>query len=138
MRGKAFLDTNVLLYLLSADPAKADRAEAIVAKGGTISVQVLNEFAAIAIRKLRMAWPEVAQVLGTVRAICAVEALTVDTHDRGRALAERYGFSVYDAMIVSSALSAGCVTLYSEDMQDGLRVEDQLTIRNPFSMPKFP
>lgn len=138
MSGKPFLDTNVLLYLLSADPAKADRAEAVVAEGGAISVQVLNEFAATAIRKLRMSWLEVAQVLDSVRAICAVEPLTVETHDRGRALAERYGFSVYDAMIVSSALLAGCSMLYSEDMEDGLRVEGKLTIRNPFSASIFP
>ena len=136
MSDKRFFDTNVLLYLLSADPAKADRAEALVAEGGTISVQVLNEFAATAIRKLRMSWTEVAEVLGTIRAVCAVEAVTVETHDRGRALAQRYGFQVYDAMIVASALLAGCTTLYTEDLQDRLRVEGELTVRNPFRTAK--
>jgi predicted nucleic acid-binding protein len=47
-------------------------------------------------------------------------------------LGERYGFSVYDAMIVAAALREGCTTLYSEDMHDGLLVEDQLRIVNPF------
>ena len=53
MRGTdSFFDTHVLLYLLSGDAAQADRAEAVLALGGTISVQVLNEFAAVASRKL--------------------------------------------------------------------------------------
>ena len=64
--------------------------------------------------------------------MCPVEDLTLQTHDVGGALAERYGFSIYDAMIVASALVAGCTTLWSEDMQDGLLVEGQLRIVNPF------
>ncbi|MGH8481507.1 MAG: PIN domain-containing protein [Nevskiaceae bacterium] len=136
MSGKAFLDTNVLLYLLSSAAAKADRAEQLVAAGGVISVQVLNEFAATAIRKARLSWPEVAQALEAVRASCAVEPLTLETHDTGRALAMRYGFSVYDAMIVASSLLAGASVLYSEDLQDGQRVEGRLTIRNPFVRPR--
>lgn len=132
MSAKAFFDTNVLLYLLSADAAKADRAEALIAEGGIISVQVLNEFAATAIRKLKMSWSEVAEILDTVRAICPVQALSLETHDRGRAVAERYGFSVYDAMIVASAVLADCTVLYSEDLQHGQIVESRLTVQNPF------
>ena len=56
-----------------------------------------------------------------------------DTHERGLAVASRYGLSVYDAMIVSSALLAGCTLLYSEDMQDGQVFDRQLTVRNPFN-----
>jgi len=58
--------------------------------------------------------------------------LTAETHDLGLRLAERYGFSVYDAMIVAAALLAGCGILYSEDMQHGQRIEDRLTLCNPF------
>ena len=90
----AFFDTNVLLYLLSEDAAKADRAEDLLADGGVISVQVLNEFAAVASRKLGLAWPEIREVLGTAQALCRVEPLTMATHERGLAIAERYGFSV--------------------------------------------
>ena len=67
-----------------------------------------------------------------VRGLCPVEPLTLQSHDLGRGLSERYQFSVYDAMIVSSALLAQCDTLYSEDMQAGLRIENSLTIINPF------
>jgi predicted nucleic acid-binding protein len=128
-----FFDTNVVLYLLSADPAKADRAEELLAIGGTISIQVLNEFVAVASRKLHMSWIEIREVLAQVRAVCAVEPVTIETHERALRLAERYGISIYDALIVSAALLANCKTLYSEDMQDGQVIERQLTIRNPFT-----
>jgi predicted nucleic acid-binding protein len=131
--GEDFFDTNVVLYLLSADPAKADRAEELLAIGGTISVQVLNEFVAVASRKLRMSWIEIREVLAQVRAVCAVEPVTIETHERALRLAERYGISIYDALIVSAALLANCKTLHSEDLQDGQVIERQLTIRNPFT-----
>ncbi len=60
---KAFIDTNILLYLLSADADRADRAEVIVRNGGMISVQVLNEMANVARRKLAMPWREIIEVL---------------------------------------------------------------------------
>ena len=129
----AFFDTNVLLYLLSEDTAKADRAEDLLAEGGVISVQVLNEFAAVASRKLGLAWPEIREVLGTAQSLCRVEPLTIATHERGLAIAERYGFSVYDSLIVAAALLAGCGVLWTEDLQDGQRIEEQLTVKNPFA-----
>ena len=128
-----FHDTNVVLYLLSADTAKADRAEELLAAGGRVSVQVLNEFAAVANRNLGMGWKDIGEILAQVRAVCAVEPLAIETHERGLALASRYGLSVCDAMIVSSALLAGCTLLYSEDMQHGQVFDRQLTVRNPFN-----
>lgn len=129
---KAFIESNILLYLLSADADKADRAEEIVRAGGLISVQVLNEITNVARRKLAMSWVEINEVLALIRSICPTEPLTIETHDRGRLVAERYGISVYDAIIVAAALLAGCKTLYSEDMQDGLLIDHQLHICNPF------
>lgn len=129
---KAFIDTNILLYLLSADTAKADLSEIIVREGGLISVQVLNEMANVARRKLAMTWKAIHELLALIRSLCPVKPLTIETHDRGRLVAERYGLSVYDAMIVATALLGGCEILYSEDMQDGLLIDDQLRIRNPF------
>ncbi len=128
----AFFDTNILLYLLSSETAKADRAEETLAGGGVISVQVLNEFSAVARRKLGMSIGEIQEVLSPIRAICPIEPLTVQTHDLGLQISERYGFSVYDAMIVASALLAECSILYSEDLQHGQVLEKRLTVRNPF------
>jgi predicted nucleic acid-binding protein len=130
---EVFFDTNVVLYLLSGDAVKADRAEELLATGGIISVQVLNEFASVASRKLRLSWPEIRDVLGPIRVICPVVPLSADTHDRALILVERYGLSLYDALIVAAALLARCKTLYSEDMQHGQVIERQLTISNPFT-----
>ena len=130
--GEDFFDTHVLLYLLSADAAKADRAEELLAGGGMVSVQVLNEFASVASRKLRMPWTEIREVLALVRAVCVVEPMNLETHDAALRVAERYGLSIYDALIVAAALQAGCKTLQSEDMQDGRVIDRKLTIRNPF------
>ena len=126
-----FADTNVVLYLLDDGP-KADRAESVLADQPRISVQVLNEALVNCRRKAGLSWEETGAFLAGVRSLCQVEVLTLQTHDVGQALAERYGLSVYDAMIVASALIAGCTTLWSEDMQDGLIVEGQLRIVNPF------
>ena len=129
---EAFIDTNVLLYLLSEDTKKADQAEKILKSGAIISVQVLNEVANVALRKLSMTWMEINEFVELIQSVCSVEPLTIETHIQGRFIAERYNVSIYDAMILSAALLAGCVTLYSEDMHHDLLVESRLRIRNPF------
>lgn len=129
----SFFDSNVLLYIASADKAKADRAERLIAEGGTISVQVLNEIANVARRKMTLSWDETRAFLSMVRALLPVEPLTTALHDTGLAMAERYSFSIYDAMIVAAALQADCETLWSEDMQHGLIVEGRLRIADPFA-----
>lgn len=127
-----FADTNVVLYLLDDGP-KAERAAAILAGRPRISVQVLNEAMVNCRRKAGLSWDETGAFLAGIRALCPVEDVTLQTHDVGRALAERYGWSVYDAMIVAAALRAGCTRLWSEDLQDGQLVEDRLRIANPFA-----
>lgn len=129
---EAFFDTNVLLYLLSANEKKADRVEEILTPGSTISVQVLNEFASVAMRKLGMKVAEVRGALDPIKTICTVVPLTMLIHQRGLQVAERYGFSIYDALIVAAALDADCVTLYTEDLQHGQVIDRTLTITNPF------
>ena len=128
----SFFDTNVLVYLASSDATKADRAEAAIAKGGTISVQVLNEVANVARRKMQMSWDDTHAFLNMLRGLLTVHPLTVETHETGLRLAERYGLSTYDAMIAASALQAGCDTLWSEDMQHGMVLDEGLRILNPF------
>lgn len=135
MSARAFIDSNVVLYLLSADAAKADQAEAVIAAGGVVSVQVLNEVANVARRKLGMDWAETDELLAGLRSACSVQPLTVQTHDTGRRIAERYGLSACDAMIASAALLAGCDRLFSENMQHGLLLDRQLRVCNPFIAP---
>jgi len=126
-----FFDTNVVLHLLSAETAKAERAEELLAAGGVVSVQVLNEFASVASRKLRMPMTEIREVLSIVRVLCSVEPLSITTHDLALDLTERFRLSFYDSLIVAAARLAACDTLYSEDMQDGRRI-DGVLIQNPF------
>ncbi len=128
---KVFFDTNVLLYLLSDDETKADRAERLIASGGVISVQVLNEFVSVALRKLGMSISELREVLAAVRTVCSVRSIDIESHELGLDLVERYRFSVYDALIVAAALRANCTILYTEDLSDRQIIEG-MTIRNPF------
>ncbi len=129
----SFFDTNVILYLASDNAAKADRAETLVRDGGMIGVQVLNEIAHVARREMRLSWPDMRMFLAMVGGLLNVRPMTVAIHAAGVDLSERYGFSTWDAMIVAAALDAGCDTLWSEDMHNGLLVAGTLRIRNPFS-----
>jgi predicted nucleic acid-binding protein len=130
----SFFNTNVLVYLAS-EPAKAGRVRELLDVGGVISVQVLNEIANVIRRKLRFSWPETVDFLSLVRAFLSVIPITLDIHETGVRLAQRYTLSVYDGMIVAAALASRCDTLWSEDMHDGLVVDDRLTIVNPFRLP---
>jgi predicted nucleic acid-binding protein len=130
---ESFFDTSVLLYLLSSETEKADRIETLLAESGVISVQVLNEFTAVASRKLAMPLADIREILETVRNICRTEPLTVEDHDRAVQIMERYKFSFYDSVIVASALRAGCKILYTEDLQHRQVIERQLTVTNPFA-----
>ena len=127
-----FFDTNVLLYLLSSDAAKADRAEQILSLGGVINVQVLNEFASVSLRKLGMSVDEVREVLATIRSVCTVVPLGLEVHELGLQLLEKHRLSLYDAMIVAAAMLVGCKTLVSEDLQQGQVFEKELQVLNPF------
>ena len=127
-----FLDSNIVLYLASEDLAKADRAQELVAEGGTISVQVLNEIANVSRRKMGLSWAETRNFLLMIRGLLEVEPITIEIHDVGISLAERYQLSVYDSMIVSAALAAECDTLLSEDLQNGLLINGRLRVVNPF------
>ncbi len=126
--GLSFFDSNIILYLLSADVVKADKAEAIVVGGGVISVQVLNEVTSICRRKLKMPWGDIESVLAAVKSACKVVPLTIATHETAVKIAQRYG-ACFDAC--AAAILSGAKILISEDMQDGMSI-DGIVIRNPF------
>jgi predicted nucleic acid-binding protein len=138
MPDRSFFDTNIFVYsLASGDPRKV-RAEALLQTGGLISVQVLNEFVSVAWKKMAIPWADIRNLLEAFRYLCGSPLpLTIKTHETALRIGESYGYRIYDALLIASALEARCGVLYSEDMQDGQVVDDQLTIRNPFvgSMP---
>ena len=127
-----FLDTNGLIYAFAEDDPRTKAAEILLAGGGVVGVQTLNEFVAVATRKLAMPWEEVLEALSAIRVLCPSPVpLTVETHDAALRIAGRYGYGFYDSLVIAAALEAGCGTLFSEDMHDGQVIEG-LTIRNPF------
>jgi predicted nucleic acid-binding protein len=131
MPAEAFVDTNVLVCF-TAEGEKASVAEALIADGGTISVQVLNELAAVWKRKYGYSWQEIQEALLSLRTLLDIVPLTLDTHELGMFVAERYQLRIYDALLLAAALRAGCTDFWSEDLHEGMIVERQLTIRNPF------
>ena len=129
-----FLDTNVIIYLLSGDAAKAERAEALLHEDVVVSVQVLNELANVLRRKLDFPWDEMLAFLEDIQALAHVVPLDLEVHRAGLRISKRYGLSIYDAMIVAAARAAECETLWSEDMHDGLFVDEEIVVRNPFKV----
>lgn len=125
----AFFDSNILIYAYSTDIRRAPALSAI-AGGGVISAQVLNEFTNV-LRK-KQDWSVIEAAIQSIRfRFPDIMPLTSDTHAAGLALARDHGLAFYDALIVATAIDAGCDTLYSEDLQHGRSIGG-LTIHNPF------
>lgn len=127
----SFFDTDVLIYL-AADPQKAARVRELLNLGGTINVQILNEIANVARRKMRYSWERTQNLLAQVRQVLEVMSVTLAVHENGLRLAARYQLSIYDGMIAAAALASSCDVLWSEDMHDGLVIDGRLTVVNPF------
>jgi predicted nucleic acid-binding protein len=127
-----FLDSNIVLYALGTDEKKRAIARALLAEKPSISTQVINECSHVLRRKCRLPLAEVKQQLSAV--IKATHLLDVHITQSYTAweLAERYGYSHFDCLIIATALAAQCTTLYSEDMQHGQIINGRLTITNPF------
>jgi predicted nucleic acid-binding protein len=133
MPGKAFFDTNVLIYAVAQNDPRNTQAEELLASGGVLSVQILNEFVSVARRKILMSWSDVREALDAFRVLCPSPlSITIEVHEASLKIAETYGYNIYDALVIGAALQAGCTTLYSEDLQDGQIIDQKLTIRNPF------
>ncbi len=140
MRVDVSFDTSVLLYTLSDDASKNAIVRRLLVDGGCISVQVLNEFVSVTRRKLRLDWDEIGRALGALRDFCdAPRPVSLATHELGINLAQRYGYRIYDALILAAGIEAVCTTLYSEDMQHGHRqpVRDQLSSGNQRYLADF-
>jgi predicted nucleic acid-binding protein len=126
------VDSNVLIYAFTTD-ARAATAQAVLERGCATGVQGLNEFTNVARRKLRMTWQEVRDALAAIRIVCRpIVPIDIDTHADALRLAERHGFSIFDALMIAAALRAGCDALLSEDLQHGMVIDGRLRVVNPF------
>jgi predicted nucleic acid-binding protein len=132
MNAKPFLDTNILIYAFALNDPRSEQAESLLAAGGVISMQVLNEFVNVSRRKLAREWLEIEDALSILRTILDPPIpLTIEVHEGAIGLSRDHGFAFYDSLIVSAAIRGGCQILYTEDMQDGQTVQG-VTFRNPF------
>ncbi len=129
-----FVDSNVVIYHLDKDDAKQAIALKLLASDPMISTQVLGEVSNVMRRKLGYGWAEVRAVVSKLTEVARVHTIRPSTILRALDTAQRYGFSYYDSLIVAAAVESGCTTLYSEDLQDGQRLDSGLTIRNPFKI----
>jgi predicted nucleic acid-binding protein len=132
MADRRFFDTNILIYAFAAHDLRSVRAEALIANGGVIGVQVLNEFTNVARRKLRWDWKQIEASLAVIAELLGVaRPLTAALHAQAVALARDSKLAFYDALIVVAAMDAGCGVLCSENLQDGQRF-GAVTVENPF------
>jgi len=133
MPAKVFFDTNVLLYAVAENEPRSAQAEELLAAGGVLSVQILNEFVSVARRRILMSWSDVTEALDAFRVLCPSPLpITIEIHEAALKIAEKHVYNIYDALVIAAALEAGCATLYSEDLHSGQMISGQLTIRNPF------
>jgi predicted nucleic acid-binding protein len=132
MPGEKFFDTNILIYAFTTGDRRGAKAESLLAEGGVIGVQVLNEFTNVVRRKLAWGWPQVQSALEVIAELTGPPlSLTADIHAQAVKLARDNSLAFYDALIVAAAADAGCRMLLSEDLQHGRRFGG-VTIRNPF------
>ena len=135
MSDKVFLDSNILIYSYSITETEKQLAarKLIAGNNSFISTQVLQELVNIATRKFRFS---LAEAQKAIKECCHNNDLHVNTEDtilQACQVAQQYGFSFYDSLIISAALECGCSRLYSEDMQHNQKINNSLTIINPFS-----
>ena len=132
MPAKVFFDTSVLVYALTQQDPRAAVTEDLLTRGGWLSIQVLNEFVAVARRKLQLSWQETLDASNAIRNLCEPPLpTTIQQHDQALQIARSYKFQFYDSLIVAAAIEAGCTTLFAEDMQHGQSI-GSLRIVNPF------
>jgi predicted nucleic acid-binding protein len=133
MPGKVFFDTNILIYAIMRGDPRQNQALDLLSIGGVVNVQVLNEFVSVVRRKVQMSWEDVGKSLDWIRFLCPSPLpVSAQTHEKAVGIAQRYGYQIYDSVVVASGLESGCDVLYSEDLHDGQVIENKLAIRNPF------
>ena len=132
MQDRCFLDTNILLYLLSNDAPKKEIAKKLLKENHSISIQVLNEFSNVSLRRFKLSVDETKEIIEKISQSCKVYPYNKETILSALDLKERYRYQFYDSLILATALKNDCTVVYSEDMQHNHILEDRLTIVNPF------
>ncbi|MCB0114658.1 MAG: PIN domain-containing protein [Caldilineaceae bacterium] len=131
-----FIDTNVWLYafIASQDERKSNLANKLIQKSRStiVSVQVINEVCANLVKREQFTPAQTRDVISDFYATCVVVGQDEIVLIMATELRERYSLSYWDSLIVASAIISGATTLYSEDLHDGLVIDQKLTVMNPF------
>jgi predicted nucleic acid-binding protein len=138
MSRAVFFDSNILIYAFTQAGNKTNTAQQILSLGGAVNVQALNETANVLRRKFIVCWPRIGQIIDAIVKACPNPLPpSLETHRAALRICERYGYSMYDGLILAAAREAGCKTLYSEDLQHGQIIEG-VQIENPFLATSMP
>lgn len=135
MNDKIFLDTNILIYAYSTDePGKKHAIDKIIknAQDIVISTQVLNEFINVMSKKRKVSFDQLAITIDELSMHFSIIQITIHTIGLALKIAQKYRYSYFDSLILSSALEHNCSILYTEDMHHHQLIEKKLRIENPF------
>ena len=136
MSDNIFVDTNILVYSVANDQHKRAIADELLLKYDiVISPQVISEFVAVTLRKQILVFPKVIDYAKQFMRVFHVTTMTANTITSALDIMTKYQFAYWDSLILAAALESACPFLYSEDLQDGQRIEGVLTICNPFKQP---
>lgn len=132
MNGRVFLDTNILVYAFTDNEEKCKTARQLLDESEAsfvVSTQVLSEFYN-AMAKNKVEHQRIVASVTEIAEFCEINSVGYQTVKGAYQTKERYGFSYWDSLILSSALENGCSQVYSEDMHDGQVINDALKIVN--------
>ena len=134
MSGKAFVDTNILVYAhTSSEKDKQDKIIEILDNSNlAISTQVVKEFISVMVRKFGHPIIDTKKQIDEIIGISQVVNEDLELIDKAVEIHQSYKYRFYDCLIIAAALRAGCKTLLSEDMHHGQMVDGGLRIVNPF------
>lgn len=136
MQDKVFLDTNILIYCYSVDEKdKQEKALELIDKhslDSLISTQVINELSNVLFKKFKLSSLEIENTILEIDNYIGIVNFTLTTQIKALKIKDKYKLQFYDSLIIATAIENKCAILYSEDMQNGLLVENVLTIINPF------
>lgn len=135
---RCFIDSNIWIYAATQstdnppDPRHTTARELIAQVQPCLSVQVVNEVTSNLIRKFKFSESEIRTLIASLYSQYTVFGLDETTLTNASTLRESYQISFWDSLVVSSSLQNKCTILYSEDMHNGLIINQSLTIVNPF------
>jgi len=134
MKDKVFIDTNILIYLYSADePDKREKVILVFENYDCItSTQVINEFCNVCIKKMHKNIYDIMAAINEIISVCRLELVNIKIINSALELHNRYNYNYFDCLILASALSSNCKYVFTEDMSDKQIINEKLTIINIF------